>query len=169
MGESGCGKSTLGRTLLQLYKQTDGRTMYYGRNLLDVAPKYMAHTVKNLESLRKRRNALREELARSEAAYEKMAEDARIRAAGELQDLRRRANNADLDITNIVGGLIDREDLGPVKAAYLKLYEAALKRREIRAKMALNRTQLADAQYRAEHGRRGAAEAADRIRGRGRS
>ena len=27
VGESGCGKSTLGRTILQRYKQTDGRTM----------------------------------------------------------------------------------------------------------------------------------------------
>ena len=33
VGESGCGKSTLGRTLLQFYKQTDGRTMYYGRKV----------------------------------------------------------------------------------------------------------------------------------------
>ena len=29
VGESGCGKSTLGRTLLQLYPQTDGQVFYY--------------------------------------------------------------------------------------------------------------------------------------------
>ena len=28
VGESGCGKSTLGRTILQLYHQTYGHTMY---------------------------------------------------------------------------------------------------------------------------------------------
>ena len=32
VGESGCGKSTLGRTILQLYDQTDGSTIYYGRS-----------------------------------------------------------------------------------------------------------------------------------------
>ena len=32
VGESGCGKSTFGRTLLQIYKQTEGKTMYYGSN-----------------------------------------------------------------------------------------------------------------------------------------
>ena len=40
VGESGCGKSTLGRTILQVYKQTDGRTVYYGRSIDEVAPKY---------------------------------------------------------------------------------------------------------------------------------
>lgn len=32
VGESGCGKSTFGRTLLQLYPQTAGQTIYYGRS-----------------------------------------------------------------------------------------------------------------------------------------
>ena len=41
VGESGCGKSTLGRVLLQLYEQTAGSTMYYGRTLEDVAPDYV--------------------------------------------------------------------------------------------------------------------------------
>ncbi len=31
VGESGCGKSTLGRTIIQLYDQTAGSTIYYGR------------------------------------------------------------------------------------------------------------------------------------------
>ena len=52
VGESGCGKSTLGRTILQLYHQTYGRTMYYGRSLDDLAPKYVEQTIKNLPKLR---------------------------------------------------------------------------------------------------------------------
>lgn len=41
VGESGCGKSTFGRTLLQLYKQTGGRTVYYGRTVEDFNLKYV--------------------------------------------------------------------------------------------------------------------------------
>lgn len=47
VGESGCGKSTLGRVLLQLYEQTAGSTMYYGRTLDALAPKYVFHTLKH--------------------------------------------------------------------------------------------------------------------------
>jgi peptide/nickel transport system ATP-binding protein len=47
VGESGCGKSTLGRTVLQLYDQTAGSTMYYGRTVADLAPKYVEKTLKN--------------------------------------------------------------------------------------------------------------------------
>lgn len=32
VGESGCGKSTFGRTVLQLYKPTEGRVVYYGED-----------------------------------------------------------------------------------------------------------------------------------------
>lgn len=47
VGESGCGKSTLGRVLLQLYDQTAGNTMYYGRTLDVVAPEYVSDTLKH--------------------------------------------------------------------------------------------------------------------------
>ncbi len=49
VGESGCGKSTLGRVLLQLYEQTAGSTMYYGRTLEEVAPDYVLDTLSNAE------------------------------------------------------------------------------------------------------------------------
>ena len=49
VGESGCGKSTLGRVLLQLYEQTAGSTMYYGRTLDTVAPEYVLDTLKNAD------------------------------------------------------------------------------------------------------------------------
>lgn len=48
VGESGCGKSTLGRSILQLYEQTDGITVYYGRELEDLAPKYVLDILENL-------------------------------------------------------------------------------------------------------------------------
>ncbi len=73
VGESGCGKSTLGRTLLQLYPQTAGTTMYYGVSLADIAPKYVTDTIKNLD--------------RYKSKYEKLAEKsaelaAKVEAAG---------------------------------------------------------------------------------------
>ena len=52
VGESGCGKSTLGRVLLQLYDQTRGETVYYGRNVYQYQPAYYAKDLKNLSKLR---------------------------------------------------------------------------------------------------------------------
>ena len=48
VGESGCGKSTFGRTLLQLYTQTGGNILFYGRPLDTVAPRYLYNVIKNL-------------------------------------------------------------------------------------------------------------------------
>ena len=69
VGESGCGKSTLGRTILQLYHQTYGRTMYYGRSLDDLAPKYVIDTVKNLKSRRTKLRELEQKRDKLEAEY----------------------------------------------------------------------------------------------------
>ena len=51
VGESGCGKSTFGRVLLQLYPQTAGSSMYYGRTLDELAPKYVTYTLKNARKM----------------------------------------------------------------------------------------------------------------------
>ena len=44
VGESGCGKTTVGRTLLQLYKPTDGKVIFEGEEVTD----------KNINEMRKR-------------------------------------------------------------------------------------------------------------------
>jgi len=41
VGESGCGKTTTGRTILQLYKPTDGQVVFAGDNLTNKTPKEM--------------------------------------------------------------------------------------------------------------------------------
>mgnify|MGYP002627252685 CR=1 FL=1 len=74
VGESGCGKSTFGRTLLQLYKQTDGQSMYYGRSLDDLAPKYVHQTIKNLPKLKKEAIHLAQKRDELQAAYDKLSE-----------------------------------------------------------------------------------------------
>lgn len=63
VGESGCGKSTLGRSLLQLYTQTAGRTIYYGKSLAEINPTYIRTSLNNfarekerLEELDKQRD-----------------------------------------------------------------------------------------------------------------
>jgi len=41
VGESGCGKTTTGRTILQLYKPTDGQVVFAGENLTEKNPQEM--------------------------------------------------------------------------------------------------------------------------------
>ncbi|MSO97234.1 MAG: ATP-binding cassette domain-containing protein [Rhodospirillaceae bacterium] len=49
VGESGCGKSTLGRAILQLIKPTDGRVLWLGENLCDLAPEAMRQKRSDLQ------------------------------------------------------------------------------------------------------------------------
>lgn len=53
VGESGSGKSTFGRTLLQLYNQTGGCTVYYGRTLEQMVPEYVDAILKNIPRILK--------------------------------------------------------------------------------------------------------------------
>ena len=117
VGESGCGKSTLGRTILQLYHQTYGRTMYYGRSLDDLAPKYVIDTVKNLKSRRMKLRELEQKRDKLEAEYAKLSEKEQYAKHGELDAARKLAEDALLDITKIVGGFLVVDNLDPVIAA----------------------------------------------------
>ena len=127
VGESGCGKSTLGRTILQLYHQTYGRTMYYGRSLDDLAPKYVTETVKNLKKLRSQWKDLTAKREKLEETYNSLGEKEQYAMHGELDMAKKLEEDALLNMTQIVGGFITVDDLNPVIAIYSKGYAVAQK------------------------------------------
>lgn len=132
VGESGCGKSTLGRTLLQVYNQTDGRTIYYGRDLYDVAPKYVPDTLKKLteykkkhseakakeDALRKSYEALpdgeenKEKLASLKKSYEAMPEgEEKVKAEKELKEVEKQAQEVENNKYKALSKLKDAEKI----------------------------------------------------------
>ena len=131
VGESGCGKSTFGRTLLQLYRQTDGRTMYYGKTLVDIAPKYMIKTIKHLPKMIARikskehhRDVLREE-------YAKLTEQEQFLKHAALSQAEKEATDALLDVGNIIGSLILHKDLKEVSDVFTRQYKLARQRKKL--------------------------------------
>ncbi len=161
VGESGCGKSTLGRTLLQLYRQTDGRTMYYGRTLDEIAPEYVGKTYANLGKniqqmhvLEKKHQSLKAEadaLADGPAKYAKM---------DEAEHARKEAHDAFLDIANLIGGFISVDNIQPVADAYTNAYKASVAKRKLQLKMEALNLKKADAVFALEQ-KKAAGEKAD--------
>lgn len=62
VGESGCGKTTLGRTILQLYDTTGGKTLYYGHTVEEKMPKYYIKEITNLPKYKSKFNSLMNKL-----------------------------------------------------------------------------------------------------------
>ena len=147
VGESGCGKSTFGRTILQLYRQTDGQTMYYGKKLDDIAPKYMLETIKDLDKRKALIKSTAEKRDALQAEYEKLSETEQYAKHAELEAAKKEAHDALQDVTNIIGGLVTLDDLGPVKSAFEKKYEIALKRRQLNEKLSEITAKREDAEF----------------------
>jgi len=51
VGESGCGKTTVGRTILRLYKPTDGRVMFNGRDMSGLTHKELRDSRKEMQMI----------------------------------------------------------------------------------------------------------------------
>ncbi len=147
VGESGCGKSTLGRTILQLYHQTYGRTMYYGRSLDDLAPKYVIDTVKNLKKRRAKLAELEQKRDRLEAEYQKLSEKEQYAKHGELDTARKLAEDALLDITKIIGGFLIVDNLDPIVDVYSRDYAVARKLSALEEKRQSLQVDADDAAY----------------------
>ena len=147
VGESGCGKSTFGRTLLQLYRQTDGRTMYYGKTLDDIAPKYARQTIDNLGKRKAEYIKLQQKADELQREYDSLSEEQRYARHEELSAARKKANDALLDIANIIGGLYILDDFSEVSKVYRNDYDLALKRRNLRNDLDLANARKEDLVY----------------------
>ncbi|MGL5977804.1 MAG: oligopeptide/dipeptide ABC transporter ATP-binding protein [Erysipelotrichaceae bacterium] len=108
VGESGCGKSTLGRVLLQLYPQTHGNTIYYGRSIYEFNPKYVLRILKNLENNVKKMNDL-------EAKMHVKHDDHHTKSYDKFHKHYEH-------VTRLAGGLVYASDLAKVKALLIEEY-----------------------------------------------
>lgn len=123
VGESGCGKSTFGRTLLQLYNQTAGRTVYYGRTVEDFDLKYVEDIFSHLQEKKRKCEELQAKVEKARLEYEKMPEGIAQKIEGQkLSELEGEANNQLLDITALIGGIYTASDLTEIGKIYSAQY-----------------------------------------------
>ena len=133
VGESGCGKSTFGRTLLQLYHQTAGRSIYYGRTIEEIAPKYVADIFENLPEKKKKCEEAREKAKKLRTEWENMPEGtAKNIELQKLNEAETIAKNELLDITALIGGLYVADNLKEISQVYVNEYHATLNRRKLK-------------------------------------
>ena len=119
VGESGCGKSTLGRTVLQLYEQTAGSTIYYGRTIEDFAPSYVEHTLKNSVKMIAKYRELESKAAQLTAECEAAGDAATFFQIQNMNLAVAEAETAKQNVVKIMGGFATLES--PVHAAELLL------------------------------------------------
>ena len=127
VGESGCGKSTLGRTLLQLYNQTAGSTLYYGRTLEEFAPSYVAETLQKAPKLIAAYKKLQEKAAATAEECEKAGENATFFQHQTKNLLAAEAETAFQNVVKIMGGFVCLDDCTEGAKVLLKKYKTNVK------------------------------------------
>ena len=127
VGESGCGKSTLGRTILQLYSQTAGSTLYYGRTLEDFAPSYVAKTLESAPKMIAHYKKLQQKAAAAAAEVEKAGEKATFFQHQTKNLTAAEADTAFQNVVKILGGFIALEDPSAGAKVLLQKYRTNVK------------------------------------------
>ena len=132
VGESGCGKSTLGRTVLQLYEQTAGSTIYYGRTIEDFAPSYVEKTLKNSAKMIAKYKELEEKAAALTAECEAAGENATFFQIQNMNLALAEAETAKQNVVKIMGGFATLSSPEIGAALLLKKHKTSVKIAELK-------------------------------------
>ena len=135
VGESGCGKSTLGRTVLQLYDQTAGSTIYYGKDLADFAPGYVKDTLKNAPKMIAKYKKLQEKAKTLTEECDKLGDKATFFQLQNKNLAVAEAETAFKNVVKILGGFAALADCRPGAALMLEKYNTDVKIAKLRGDM----------------------------------
>ena len=127
VGESGCGKSTLGRTILQLYDQTAGSTMYYGRTLEEFVPSYAAKTMRNATKMIAQYKKLQAKAAAAAASCDAAGDNATSDQHQRKNLSAAEAETAFQKVIKVLGGFAALDDPREGAALLLKKFEVSIK------------------------------------------
>ena len=127
VGESGCGKSTLGRTILQLYPQTAGTTLYYGRTLEDFAPLYVENTLRNAPKMIAHYKKMQAKADAAAAEVEKAGDAATFFQHQNKNLAAAEAETAFQNVVKILGGFAALDDCQEGAKVLLKKYNTTVK------------------------------------------
>ena len=142
VGESGCGKSTLGRTVLQLYDQTAGSTIYYGKDLADFAPGYVKDTLKNAPKMIAKYKKLQEKAKNLTEECDKLGDEATFFQLQNKNLAVAEAETAFKNVVKILGGFAALDDCRPGAALMLGKYNTDVKIAKLRGEIRDTDTQI---------------------------
>ncbi len=132
VGESGCGKSTLGRTVLQLYDQTAGSTIYYGKSLADFAPEYVQVTLKNAPKMIAKYKKMQDKAQKLIEECDKLGEQASFLQIQSKNLAVAEADTAFMNVVKILGGFATLDDCKPGADLLLAKYNTDMKIAKLR-------------------------------------
>ncbi len=132
VGESGCGKSTLGRTILQLYNQTAGSTIYYGKSLADFAPEYVQVTLKNAPKMIAKYKKMQDKAKKLIDECDKLGEQASFLQLQSKNLAVAEAETAFMNVVKILGGFAALDDCRPGAELLLAKYNTDTKLAKLR-------------------------------------
>ncbi len=125
VGESGCGKSTMGRSLLQLYKQTAGKTMYYGRSIDELSPQYVVDLLSNIQKEMKTLEEMQSQAEKLTADIPNLMGEEKQEKKDEARKARRSAQVKFNDIAEILGGFMVIDNIEDACGKLQTVYKTA--------------------------------------------